>query len=70
MRDRLNPDVATSEGFHPVAGPYRPDSETCELTDALNQLRGANIRLVVEKAKADLEFVGISIWRHKKECKL
>lgn len=68
-RDRLSVETAIKEGFVAVAGPYRPDSEVELLTDALIDLRGASIRLVVEDSTPNQHFRGISIWRKKHEVK-
>ena len=69
-RDRLSVETATKEGYVPLAGPYRSDTEVDKLTDALVDLRGASIRLVIEESGATENFKGISIWRKEGEVKL
>tara|TARA_S200002703_G_scaffold107687_1_gene93574 strand:- start:1342 stop:1560 length:219 start_codon:yes stop_codon:yes gene_type:complete len=67
---RLSTEKATREGFVPIAGPFRPDTETDLLIHALENLHGAAIRIVVEHSPKPMDFTGISIWRHKSEVRM
>lgn len=63
------PEHAQKAGYIPVAGPFRP-SEHNLLFNALHELRSADCLLVVEPSQPREAFIGISIYRHQRECHL